>query len=507
MPLRQDGSARDLTPAPLRAAYFQRVRNIGDAIAPYVLEDVADRRAFVARSAELPYLLSIGSLLSTSTSRSYVWGTGLIHPGAGLGSPDPARILAVRGKLTHAELRRGGVAVADVPLGDPGFLVPRLLDGVPRSAPRFPLGLVPHYVDRGHPFFAEAAKDAGVKVLNVCDPPEIFFRELVACAAVASTSLHGLIFGEALGLPTLWLEVSGKIHGEGFKFADWFSLAGNPQPSPFRPAAFSSGQEIVARCEPREIAIDATALAQAVTPEVVDECSRSFDPGATFVPVSTCRARPLPVFIISLNCAADLEQVISACRRQRRAVEIVVYDDGSDEPETLVLLERLRQLRLRVYRRGPLSPPDRLARLNDAIQDFFRDWCEPSRYVVGEAILGSWADDPAALETYDDLLDRCPPADSVGPLSRSDSLEGDTLFEVVAKTETDWAGGGAGPGFPKLCRCVYIGKAFDGSFALYRSGLLPKDPMKALRVAESIAVGDAFPPYRQPGNLEPGVPS
>src|ERR1700728_258607 len=142
--IQQNSSEADLHLAPVRASYFQRVHNIGDAVAPYLLESVVGRPAVSARSADLPYMLSIGSLIQISTPQSFIWGTGLIHPSAGTGNPDPRRILAVRGKLTHAELVRNGIRVGDVPLGDPGILMPRLLQPQSPAAPRFSLGLVPY---------------------------------------------------------------------------------------------------------------------------------------------------------------------------------------------------------------------------------------------------------------------------------------------------------------------------------------------------------------------------
>jgi hypothetical protein len=122
--LQQNSPEQDLGLAAIRASYFQRVRNIGDAIAPYLLENVTGRLATPVRSTDLPYILSIGSLIQTSTPQSFIWGTGLIHPSAGTGNPDPQRILAVRGKLAYAELVRNGIRVGDVPLGDPGILIP-----------------------------------------------------------------------------------------------------------------------------------------------------------------------------------------------------------------------------------------------------------------------------------------------------------------------------------------------------------------------------------------------
>jgi hypothetical protein len=477
------GSAPPL--APVRASYFQRVRNIGDAVTPYLLENVAGRPTISARSTQLPYILSIGSLIQTSTPQSFIWGTGLIHPSAGIGNPDARRVLALRGKLTHEELVRSGIRIRDVPLGDPGFLIPRLLWENASTAVRFPLGLVPHYFDRDHPFFIEATKDPSVKVLDVCGPAEVFFADMASCGAIASTSLHGLIFGEALGLPTLWLEVSDKVIGVGFKFADWFSLARNPQPAPMRPHAFAA-TEIISRCEPRHIEIDTPALVQAITPKIIEECSWTAYPPRRVIPVSYCRLRPLPIFILSYNCSEGLRQAVSMARRQDRAVEYIVCDDGSSDLQTLALLEELEHCSIKVYRPDALGPPDRLDRLNIVVQEFFRDWSEPSRYAVTDCVTDLSVVTTGALDLYDDLLDRFPRADSVGPQTTRIGSD-QPASQIVVNCKVSYfaqRAHGAAPIAP--CRGILLEGGLDLGFAVYRAGKPLLRTMTSLRVCDML---------------------
>ncbi len=477
-------SRSDPERAPIRASYFQRVRNIGDAVAPYLLESVVGRRAVSARSTDLPYILSIGSLIQTSTPQSFIWGTGLIHPSAGTGNPDPRRILAVRGKLTHAELVRNGIRVADVPLGDPGILMPRLLQPQSPAAPRFSLGLVPYVFDRDHPFFLAAAKDPSVKVLNVCDPVDTYLAEIASCDAIASSSLHGLVFGEALGLPTAWLEVSDKVVGQGFKFADWFSLARNPQREPVRPQADVSAAEIVARCEPRQVEIDTGALLKVLTSDVIEACSRTAQPRRTMIPVAACRARPLPVLVVSHNEAGNLQRMIASCRRQDRAVEIAVYDDGSDDPETIALLNRLERDGVWVHRRGHDDPPELWQRVNSALDAFFRDWAEPSRYAVTSCSVAFSTAGTAALDLYDDLLDRFPRADSVGPAIAKLASERAGVETVVNGRVASAANRMPGAAAIAPWRCIVVDGGFDLGFAVYRAGKPLLATMKSLRVSD-----------------------
>jgi len=461
---------------PLRVSYFQRVRNIGDAVNPYLLESVAGRQVVSARSTELSYLLAVGSLLQNSTRQSFIWGTGLIQAGVGIGDPDPKRVLAIRGKLTYAELVRHGVAVGDVPLGDPGVLVPRLLFRSISVQPRFELGLVPYVFDRDHPFFAAAAEDPGVKVLDVCGPVEVFFAELASCRAIASSSLHGLVFGEALGLPTAWLKVSDRVVGGEFKFADWFSLARNPQDKPLRPRDFIC-REIVRACEPRQVEIDTQALLQTITPEIIDECSRTTGPARSMLSVPVCRSRPLPVFVLSHNNTAGLLRTVSWCRGQHKPVEIAIYDDGSDEPETVAALSRLEGGGFHVYRRNRDDAPELLARFNNAIRNFFQSWAEPSRYAVTSCEADSLPAEPGALDLYDKLLDCFPRADSAGPV-----MEAGSGSETIVNTAGAPPGLDRGPVAIVPHRCIVVEGGFEAGLAVYRAGRPLLAVMKCLRV-------------------------
>jgi hypothetical protein len=473
--LQQHSSEANLHPAPIRASYFQRVRNIGDAVAPYLLENVTGRPIISARSTDRPYILSIGSLLQVSTPQSFIWGTGLIHPSAGIGDPNPRRIHAVRGKLTYAELVRNGIRVGDIPLGDPGILIRQLLGPQGLAGSRFSLGLVPYVFDRDHPFFLDAAKDPSVKVIDVCDPIDVYLADMMSCDAIASSSLHGLIFAEALGLPTLWLKVSEKVVGQGFKFADWFSLARNPQREPVCPQAFVSAEEIVARCEPRAIEIDTPALLQAVTPEIIEECSRSAEPRRRRMPVSVCRARPLPVFILSYNRADELLGTISSFQRQNRPIEIAIHDDGSNEPNTVALLNRLERDGVWVHRRGRDDPPELWQRINNTVDVFFRDWSEPARYAVSRCDVDFSTVGTEALDLYDDLLDRFPRADSVGP-AIADLPPGQASIAAIVNGRI------ASSAAIAPWRCSLVDGGFDLGFAVYRAGRPLLATMQSLRV-------------------------
>ena len=401
----------------IRASYFTRVRNIGDQVAPLVLETVVGRRATQCRSSDTAHIVSIGSIFASVTRRSFVWGTGIMHPDFGIGAPDVGRILAVRGKLTYRALVQAGLAVRDIPLGDPGFLAPQLwVDTTTGGRCTYRLGIVPHYVDWSHPFIEYLRSQEDVLVLDVRDPPEIFFPALASCEAIVSTSLHGLIFAESLGLPNLWMELSDRVAGRGFKFHDWYSLAALPQNQPFKPNGNESVAVLLERCELRCVNIDREVLRGALTTEAVEECSYLPNSGLSLASVRIDRGRPLPIFIISYNRGKYLEKVIASYRQQARPVEIIVHDNGSDDPLTIAFLDELERQGTKVQRSRPINSPDELNNVHETISDFFANWAEPSRYVVTDCDIDLALTNPRALDLYDELLDRFPRAACVGPM-------------------------------------------------------------------------------------------
>ncbi len=218
-----------ITCQPVRLNYFLRIPNVGDRINPAIVTAISKRPTVHVAGTNEPHLFAAGSTMSATTPASQVWGTGIMHPDFGVGCVEASNVHAVRGKLSHSALRHAGIELPDVPLGDPGYLAPDLL-GISRSStPTKTLGVVPHYVDRRNPHFRRLIAEQGVVELNVHDDPEQFLRTMATCEAIVSSSLHGLIFAEAFGIPNLWVTVGGEIAGGPFKFNDWFSTTAKPQ--------------------------------------------------------------------------------------------------------------------------------------------------------------------------------------------------------------------------------------------------------------------------------------
>lgn len=469
---------------PVRIRYFLRIPNVGDRVNPLVIGGLSGTATRHVPDAELPHLLGIGSLMASAAATSLVWGTGLLHPDAGLGRPRPENIFAVRGPLTAAALRRAGLLVRDVPLGDPGMLAPGLLGLAAAREPRFPLGLVAHYVDRGHPAVRRLLAMPGVRDLDVRQEPADFLAAMCDCRTIVSSSLHGLIFAEALGLPSLWFQATDDVIGDGFKFHDWFSTTLVPQASPQRFDGGERPEELADRAERRGSRVSGRDLAAAFPGARLAEI-RDRRPCRVAVRVARHPATPLPVFVISFNRGQTLRRCLAGLRHLSRPTIPVIHDDGSTDPATLEVLAALEAEGVTVHRGPRLSGPADPAGVNRSVAAFFADWSEPCRYAVTDCDVDLSAADPTAIDVYDELLDMFRGVGCVGPLLRSRDVSRSTPFcDGIMDDEVDrrptWVDTSHGLLAVQAC-------PIDTTFAVHRAGEPFLRPTPGLGVHEPYA--------------------
>ena len=173
---------------------------------------------------------SLGSVFHKVRSGDYIWGTG-INPTWQSQYPKPLTIYAVRGKLTEELVQNRLKYTKPLALGDPGFAIPTLFPELltMRKASRTKskgnrFCFVPHAHDTTS---AKAQLDKSIRIITVYQRWRPVVETLAKeCDYVASTSLHGIIESDALGIPTLWFQWfnSTVSHTEGqFKYLDYFS--------------------------------------------------------------------------------------------------------------------------------------------------------------------------------------------------------------------------------------------------------------------------------------------
>jgi pyruvyltransferase len=149
-----------------------------------------------------------------------ILGSGFIRRNSTQTFPRAA-VLAVRGELTRKKLRRGH----EVELGDPGLLASLVM--AERRPKQYALGVIPHYLDRENENFVSLKKNisGNARFIDVRQNPRAVFDAIDQCEKIVSSSLHGLIVSDSLGIPNAWVESKNLPDGR-FKFDDYYSAMG-----------------------------------------------------------------------------------------------------------------------------------------------------------------------------------------------------------------------------------------------------------------------------------------
>lgn len=205
----QPRPAIDGTPEELAAGRFV-VGNVGDALQRHVSARLFGLRTLVIEHGGRR-LLGAGSIAHRAQAGDVIWGSGFKEVPLQLTSEERASIdvRAVRGPLTADYLVRQGVAVPPgISFCDPGLLVGELFGAEieacrRRVGPPQGLLLVPHYRHTAEWLGRFVAPGRRLQSVD-CDLFEMI-RAILAAELVVSSSLHGIILAEAVGVPALLL--------------------------------------------------------------------------------------------------------------------------------------------------------------------------------------------------------------------------------------------------------------------------------------------------------------
>ena len=204
--------------------WWRKKPNFGDAINPYIVAYVSGREVEWAEPADCE-LVAIGSVMGMVEGAvnqklgppKYFWGTGAFGPAGCLqrmAASEHAKIASVRGPLTAA-----WTGDPDRPTGDAGLLSDRAFGPVKK---RYEIGVVPHHTQWSKPEFIEQIKEK--KRFHLIDvrakDPVSVVREIAACEAIFSCSLHGLVIADAYHIPNYWME-GPSLGQRDLKFIDY----------------------------------------------------------------------------------------------------------------------------------------------------------------------------------------------------------------------------------------------------------------------------------------------
>ena len=241
--------------------------NFGDILNPILVNYISEKNIINVNSRYClsENMLAIGSILDRATKYSIVWGSGYISSKSHVLST-PKKIHAVRGPFTRKLLLEQGIECPEV-YGDPALLMPKFYK--PTVASKYELGIIPHYSDKHAPFLKSLAAQ-GVLIIDIQNPnPLKVVDQLLSCKHIASSSLHGLIIPEAYGIPTLWLNISGTLTGDKFKFKDYYASIGEELPIRYQLEENTSKEFLIANTTLKSMDIDLDKLLKSFPEELI----------------------------------------------------------------------------------------------------------------------------------------------------------------------------------------------------------------------------------------------
>jgi hypothetical protein len=179
----------------------------------------------------------------------------------------------------------------------------------------------------------------------------------------------------------------------------------------------------------------------------------------------------IPIFVISYNRGGMLREMIDSYRRLSGVGEIVVHDNGSDDPATLAALRELRRSGVSVVHAPKIHTKAELESVDATIRGHFAN-APASVYVVTDCDVDMSIAAPDALALYAELLALFPAAECAGPMLRIRDIPPEyPLFNQVMNRHIPqfwhrsprWIETGAG-------LVAFQDAKIDTTFALHRAG-------------------------------------
>lgn len=230
--------------------------NWGDALSPVIVSLLSEKQVVHIEGLHHNRYLAIGSILGTANERAEVWGSGFIRENELL-IGRPRAVHAVRGPLSRESLLKQGVECPEV-YGDPALLLPHFFN--PDVPKHYAVGIIPHYVDKGHAWVEQFRRDPQVLILDIESGIQQFVQAVKSCEVIISSSLHGLICADAYGVPNAWIQLSENVVGGDYKFRDYRLSIGAGEPSAIHVSEELKLVDVVAKAELRELHIDLRKL-------------------------------------------------------------------------------------------------------------------------------------------------------------------------------------------------------------------------------------------------------
>lgn len=192
----------------------EEVQNFGDFLSEFFMQNLFLPTRRSARGVHIVGSVLDDMFIPSATERGepvVFWGCGLRTPN-GLSDERKAlaKILAVRGPLSRSHARLG----AQIPVGDPGFLLPALYQPKPMRIFRGKAVCIPHFTEHldDLTLLSHSQCDLVLRpaIAPTNDALETFIDSIVAADFVLTASLHGAVVAAAYGRPFAFWD-AGKV--------------------------------------------------------------------------------------------------------------------------------------------------------------------------------------------------------------------------------------------------------------------------------------------------------
>ena len=249
-------------------AIWWESKNWGDALNPVLIEQLSGLKPFLIQEytknlKNEPIYTVIGSILQWPMLKkenllrnTIIWGTGFMIESGRL-QGEPRQICAVRGPLTRDNILKSGVKCPEI-YGDPALLYPRIYR--PSVNKECKLGIILHHLEKENNYVKNFEHSHEIKLIDIEDPINTVVDQICSCKYIASSSLHGIIVADAYGIPSVYLEFSDKVVGNGFKFRDYFASVGRSETEPLIVSENTTIDTILDRFSHYKIDIDLNQL-------------------------------------------------------------------------------------------------------------------------------------------------------------------------------------------------------------------------------------------------------
>ena len=210
--------------------------NFGDKCSSNVISALADVFPLYTSKNTVNRLVFTGSILNELKQFGWklydsdvVYGSGCMQKDGPLPKNCKANIQLVRGPLTRNELIKAGIQCPEK-YGDPGIFIPFACK-IKSESKKYAHGLILHFRDKAANSnnIIQIAKQNNIQVIDVFDDPINICKKIQSCSHIYSSSLHGIIVAEAMGISATWVELSNLLEGNGFKFYDYYLGSGRSE--------------------------------------------------------------------------------------------------------------------------------------------------------------------------------------------------------------------------------------------------------------------------------------